>query len=149
MLHDADNMESISNDFGVGEIAFDQGSVGRTQVDADDTHLVPSFEAQEEGFEGLGTLALDDIEHAVALQVTESGGETAPLVEGVLVDTEDLRTVAREAFFGLARSELSIDAFVVVAVNPLAEKALSNGAPASPPCKSSAGIESKMPYRGT
>lgn len=111
MLNDADDVEAIGNDFCIGEVSFDESTVGGAQVNADHAHLFPAVQGLQETFEVPCAFALGDIKDAVVAQITEGGGEATPFVQSVFVDAEELGAEFRAAFTGLLLSELMIDAF--------------------------------------
>jgi hypothetical protein len=111
VLHDANDVEAISNDFCIGEVASDDSAVGGTQVDADQPYSLPAFQRVKEGFEGAGTLSFDHIEDFVIAEIAEGGGEAAALVEGVFVDAEFEGALQADALASFAVGMLVVDAF--------------------------------------
>jgi len=107
----ADDVEAVGDDACVGEVSADKGPVGGAHVDADHANPFPASESGEKGFERGSGLALDDVEDAVVAQIAEGGGEAAALVEGVLVDAENLRALERDSLACPAHGELVVDAF--------------------------------------
>jgi len=110
VLDDADDVEAVGHDPGVGEVAFDEAAVGGGEVDADDFHTFAALEFAKESGEILMAAAGLDVENTPVFQVTEGGGEALAFMEGVFVDAEVVRALQREAFGGLAAGELLIDA---------------------------------------
>jgi len=89
MLDDnANDMEAIGNDAGIGEPAADQGAVRTGEVDADHLDAFAALEVLKEGDDVGAGSTLDDIEDLVIFKIAKGGGESLALVEGVLVDTE-------------------------------------------------------------
>ena len=111
MLHDTNDVEAIRDDLGIGEVASNDGTIGRTQVDAYQAHSLPAFQRVKEGFEGACALSFDHIEDLVIAEIAEGGGEAAALVEGVFVDTEFKRTLQTDALASLSVGVLVVDAF--------------------------------------
>lgn len=68
------------------------------------------MEGGQEGLQIGGAFAFGDIEDPVPFEVAEGGRESATFVQGMLVDTEDLGAVERDAFAGFAAGELLVDA---------------------------------------
>ena len=110
VLHDADDMEAISNDSCFGKVGSDQSTIRVAQIDADHPYLVPALKGQEESFKGGGTFSFDYIKDPVALEIAKGGGKAAASVKGMFIDPEHLGAGATEAFLGLALSELLVDA---------------------------------------
>jgi len=110
VLDESDDMEAVRDDAGLGEVVFDQRAVAGAHVDAHEAHLILSLKGFEEGLEVWGAFALGDIKDAVAFEIAEGGGEPAALVEGVFINAEHPRALAREPFTGLAAGEPVIDA---------------------------------------
>ena len=44
MIDDADDMEAIGDDAGVGKVSLDQSSVGTGEINADELNTVPALE---------------------------------------------------------------------------------------------------------
>ena len=65
LLDDANDMESIRDDFGVGEVFSDQSSVGTAEIHADETDVFLAFECSEIVIEILRVSTLNDIKDAV------------------------------------------------------------------------------------
>jgi len=107
---DADDVEAIGNDLGVREPFLDEASVRRTQVDADDAHLLFALERVNEGGKIAFAFSWDDIKDPVVFKVTEGGYKAVAFVEGVFVDTQDHWAKHADAFASLTCSELVVDA---------------------------------------
>lgn len=107
-IDQAHDMEPVRDDSGVGEIATDQGTIRAAQIDADDLNLFAPFELSEVRLQFRGAATGHHVEDTVVLQIAEGRGEAVALMQRVLVQTEDLRTLQAQAFFGAAFGELSV-----------------------------------------
>ena len=107
---ETDDMEAIGYDFCVWEGPGNEAPVRAGEVDANDPDLLPSLKTGEVRTQIRFTAARDDVEDAMVFEVGKGGGKALAFVEGVLVNTEDGRTLQAEAFGGLALGELSVDA---------------------------------------
>ncbi len=65
LLDDSNNVESICDDFGIGEVFSDQGPVGSAEIHADEANVFLAFKRGKIVIEILRIAALDDIKDAV------------------------------------------------------------------------------------
>ena len=65
LLDDSNDVESIGDDFGVGEVFSDQGPVGTAEIHADEADVFLAFKRGKIFIDVLRVTALDDIEDAV------------------------------------------------------------------------------------
>lgn len=110
VLDHTHHMKTVGHDAGFGEVAPDEAAIRAGEIDADDFHPLPALEFHQETHEFRFAFARLDIENPTVLQVAEGSAETLALVEGVFIDSEVAGTIQREAFGGLADSELVVDA---------------------------------------
>ena len=89
----ADDMEAIGNDLGSREVGSNQAAIGTGKIDANHANLVSALESAQKAAQIPWTAAGNNIEDPVVLKITEGGGKTLPLVQGVLVDTENPRAL--------------------------------------------------------
>lgn len=118
LLDDANDVEAVGDDPGVGEVLSDQGPVGTAQVHADDADVFLAFEGGEVGVEFFRSPSFDDIEDLVSPEVAEGGGEAcaSPQLgslsfDGVFINAEHGRTDAIEAFASFALGVFVVEAF--------------------------------------
>ena len=109
MLYDADDMEAISYDTGVGEEAANESPVGTGQVDADQPYLLAALELTEVASQVLATASFHQIEDSMVLQITQGRHHLVATMQAVLIDTQYLGTVHTRAFAGLQTGELFVD----------------------------------------
>jgi hypothetical protein len=110
MEDEADDMEAIGDDFGVGEGAGDESPVRTGEIDTDHPHLVAALETSQIGTQIRFAAPRDDVEDAVVFEVGEGGRKAQALVEGVFINAEDGRALETETLGGLAPGELVVDA---------------------------------------
>lgn len=89
VIDDADDVEAIGDDAGLGKVSLHESPVGAGEVDADELNTLsaPEFakKMDEVGFTATGL----DFEDAVVFEITEGGAKALSFVEGVFVDAED------------------------------------------------------------
>src|SRR5579871_4654582 len=106
----ADRVEAIRHDRGPGKPTPDHRAIGVGEIDADHFDFLPAAQRpQIRGELGFAS-ALADIKHAVPLEIAEGRGEALALMQGVLVDAEDLRAVQAKPLAGFALGKLSVNA---------------------------------------
>ena len=66
LLDDSNDVESICDDFGVGEVFSDQSPVGSAEVHADEADVFLASECSKIVVELLRVAALDDIKYAMS-----------------------------------------------------------------------------------
>ncbi len=105
LLDEANDVEAVRDDPGLGEVSSDQRAIGAAQIHADDADVFLAFKGGEVGVKVLRVTPFDDIEDAVGAKVAEGRGEPRPApvtssfsVDGVFVDAEDGRADAVRAF---------------------------------------------------
>lgn len=105
LLDQANDVEAVRDDPGLGEVSSHQGAIGAAQIHADEAHVFFAFKSGEVGVKILRVTAFDNVEDAVGAKVAEGRGEPRPApvtssfsVDGVFVDAEDGRTDAVGAF---------------------------------------------------
>jgi len=110
MDDEANDMEAVGNDAGVGEPASDQGPVRAGEVDADHSDPLAPLQGGHKGVELLWTASGQHVKDLVVFEVGKGGGKAGSFVEGVLVDTQDRWALETQAFAGLAGGELMVNA---------------------------------------
>ena len=107
----ADDMEAIGDDPGIGEPFFNEAAVGGTQIDANHPDPLPALERCHKAGQIFRASTWNNIEDFVVFEITESGRETSTLVESMLVDAQDNGAVEADALAGFSLGKLMIDAF--------------------------------------
>lgn len=110
MLDDADDVETVGHDLGVGKPPGDHLPVGCAQIDAHNLDLVAAFEREEKGQEIALAATLNHIEDFPVLQVAEGGYQTAAPVKGMFIDADDGGSGLVTSFLSFEMSELGVDA---------------------------------------
>lgn len=106
----ANDVEAVGYDAGVGKIAADQAAIRAAHVDADDFDFLPALEPDEKPLQLVLAFTRDDVEDTVIFKVAEGGGKALPFMEGVLVDAEDLRALQGDALGGFSAIEVMVNA---------------------------------------
>ena len=112
VVDEADDVEAVGDDAGVGEVFADQGAVGAGQVHANDLDGFTAAEALQIAFQSGFRAAEHDIVDLVVFEVAEGGRVAVTAAEEVLVDAEQSRALGRVPFAVLtleAAAEVAID----------------------------------------
>ena len=109
LVDQANGVEAVGDDFGLGEPLANEPSVGTGQVDADQSDAFAAFESAQEAGQVFLTPAWADLEDTVIFQVAEGRAEALSLVQGMLVDAQIQGAVQTDAFTGLADGKLLVD----------------------------------------
>src|SRR6516225_9634088 len=89
VVDEADHVETIGHDLGLGEVLADQGAVGARQIHADDAYAVLSRQFRQVGFQSGLTASQHDIEDLMGAQVAEGGGISILPGKEMLIDAEN------------------------------------------------------------
>src|SRR5512133_713405 len=98
LVDEANDMEAVGHDQGVGKVLAHDGAVGGGQVHADDADQLFAGQALKISFQGGFAAAEHDVEHGMVLEIAQRGGVALLTREEVLVDTEDVRALAARGF---------------------------------------------------
>jgi hypothetical protein len=102
LIDEADDVEAVGDDTGVGEVLLHQSAIGDREIHAHHTHVLFGLQTLKIGFQSGFGAAQDHIIDFVVLQVAEGGGIALAPGEKVLVDAEDARATRRAQFGELA-----------------------------------------------
>src|SRR5689334_8521803 len=126
MVDEADDVETVGHNLGLGKMLAHDGAIDAGQVHADDPYTILTGEFGQVVLQSRLTAAEHNVEDGVAAQVTEGGGVAILLGKEVFIDAEDPRA-GRAAAFG----ELSAKKVLRPALDGGAADCLALGQPAA------------------
>src|ERR1700744_6004481 len=94
LVHRPDHVKAVSHDLRTGKMLARQREVARSQIHADELHLLLTFESLQIIFQRRLAAPRHDVIDLVVLQIAEGGRITAATRETVLVYAQNLRTLA-------------------------------------------------------
>jgi hypothetical protein len=117
LLDDPNDVESVRDDPGVGEVPLNQGAVGTAQIHADYADVFLAPEGREVSVELFRGTAFHNIEDLVSSQIAEGGREAGAAsmlrslsMDGVFIDTENRRADAIGVLASFAGGILVVEA---------------------------------------
>jgi hypothetical protein len=111
VMQQADDMEAVSHNFGIGKVSADEMPVSAAEIDTDNFDPVPALKIFQIARKVTGRTSLHNVEYPVLPEVTESGGIALPFTEEMFVNPKDSGTLSSLDFFLREHTPLVIPAF--------------------------------------